>query len=195
MVNSGKRKYTKKNMKGGEGIEFSLVEYTKNGLNTLPNPFRMKGEQVLTFIDGTTDTFFDTYRRVKFSKSFSKCYLSNQDGTMLPYQLIYYDSDKNVYQVTANQKLIFKLVEQDSLIKNDDVEKLLTVNNRTQNQNAVFKILEQKLYTAIKDGQISIDEVLKFFYKRGNKNRGFKVDEILQKFWNTFYTKYQAEFF
>jgi hypothetical protein len=186
MVNSGKRKYTKKNMKGGEGIIFSLVEYTKNGLNTLPNPFRMKGEQVLTFIDGTTDTFFNAYRHVKFSKSFSKCYLSDQDGTMLPYQLIYYDSDKNVYQVTANQKPIFKLVEQDSLIKGENaVKKLLSVNNSKSVNNSNINLIVTTLRNAILHGNISIDEVLKFFFINGNKNKGFRVDGNLQKIWDS----------
>jgi len=70
MVNSGKRKYTKKKVMKGGGIEFELIEYTKNGKQTLPNPFKIKGEQVLEFIDGEKDTFFNTYRRFKFAKTF-----------------------------------------------------------------------------------------------------------------------------
>jgi len=84
---------------------------------------------------------------------------------MLPYQLIYNEFDNNVYQFTANEIIRFKLVQQDSQIKDDDVEKLF-INN--SNQNLTNKKLEKKLYYAIIDGQISIDQVLRFFFNNGN---------------------------
>ncbi len=169
----------------------------------------MKGQELLQFIDGNSDTFFNTYKRVRFSKSASKCYLSDQDGEQQLYQLIYDDTDKNVYQYLVNKENLVnkktkkKIVKQRSqLLFDDQLKNLLELNEGIKNiknniisDNPDYKKWAQKLYKAIKDGQISIDEVLKFFYTKGNINSELKVSGNLLKFWNTFYIMYKSEFF
>ena len=59
----------------------------------------------------------------------------------------------------------------------------------------IYQAWETKLETAIREGNISIDQVLYFFYNNGNKNRDFKVDGNLKRFWEIFYRDHQAEFF
>ena len=76
MVNSGKRKYTKKKVMKGGAISFSLFGFetdTIHGKIPAPETKIYNGTDQLTFIDRTSDSFFNTFRRVKFSKSCSKC--------------------------------------------------------------------------------------------------------------------------
>lgn len=48
-------------MKGG-AILFDLIAFTDNGIYTLNGPYpQMEGDNVLQFIDGTQDTFFNTF--------------------------------------------------------------------------------------------------------------------------------------
>ena len=208
MVNSGKRKYTKKKIMSGGAISFSLIALTENGRSMLPNPIQIEGDSVLEFIDRTRETFFNTFRYIKFSKSCSKCYLVNQ-GTVnvprwVPYQLIYRDG--NVYQYAAYDFQRFRLVNQNSQMRHDeDVAMFLSLpvglpNSTFQFSGSarappIYREWASKLETAIREGNISIDQLLRFFYNNGNKNRGFKVDRNLQNFWNVFYTKHQGEFF
>jgi hypothetical protein len=209
MNNSGKRKYIKKNMKGGEFVFILyriILDDNGNGWNQdKRKPFIMEGEQLLQFIDGERDTFFNTYKHVRFSKSVSKCYLSDQDGEQLFYQLIYDDRDKNVYQYLVNKTIQKKIVKQRSLDLFDvDLKNLLELNNRIKNKNINnnnisdnpdYRQWAQKLYEAIKDNKYTIDQVLRFFYNNGNINSDLKVSGNLLKYWNTFYKMYKKEFF
>ena len=207
MVNSGKRKYTKKTIMRGGAILFNLIAFTDNGRNMLPGPYpQMTGDSVLQFIDGTQDTFFNTFRRVKFSKSCSKCYLVKQGNRNVSYQLIYRDG--NVFQYAAYDFNRFRLVRQNS--QKSDVNaaaeflKLpLGLPNSTfqfysSGRGSPFYLTwESKLINAIREGQITIDQLLRFFFRNGNINtkNGFIVDHNLQNFWNAFYISHQQEFF
>lgn len=206
MVNSGKRKYTKKTIMRGGAISFSLIPFTDNGRHTLPGPYLIiEGDNVLQFIDRTQDTFFNTFRRVKFSKSCSKCYLVKQGNRNVSYQLIYRDG--NIFQYAAYDLNRFRLVQQNTPMLDEDVSIFLKLPEGLSNSSfqfhgsgrppGIYHEWESKLENAIREGIISIDQLLRFFYNNGNKNRGFKVevDRNLQNFWNFFYTKHQAEFF
>lgn len=66
---------------------------------------------MLSFIDGKVDTFHNIYNKLAlFGEHFpySKCYLVNQGGTLIPYQLIY--ENQNVYQYAANNYNIKRIV-------------------------------------------------------------------------------------
>ena len=201
MVNSGKRKYTKKNMRGG-AIEFSLIPFTQNGRQNLSRVLPKEGSDILQFIDGTQDTFFNTFRRVKFSKSCSKCYLVNQGGIYVPYQLIYKE-DNNVYQYTANDINRFRLVKQNSQMSQEDVNRLLHVSlemlnpqiYQNINSNPVYKQWESNLYSAILEGQISIEQIYNFLYEGGNNHKSFKAGKYVSAFWTKFHNKYKEKFF
>jgi hypothetical protein len=210
MVNSGKRKYTKKTIMSGGAIEFSLIGFsiqTPNGIVPAPAPLQIAGNSVLYFIDGTQDTFFNTFRRVKFSKSSSTCYLVNQ-GTeiaprLTPYQLIYRDG--NVFQYAAYDFNRFRLVQQNSQMSDEQAAIFLSLPEGLPNSSfsftgsgrapGAYREWASKLEAAIREGNISIDQLFKFFYNNGNKNRGFKVDINLQRFWNAFYIDHHGEFF
>ena len=207
MVNTGKRKYTKKKIMRGGAISFSLLGFeitTPNGIVPAPTPLQIIGNSVLNFIDGTRDTFFNTFRRVKFSKSCSKCYLVNP-GTanaprLTPYQLIY-DMNGNVYQYAAYNYNISRLVQQISQIKDEDVAKILTVTPvmankyslENMNKNPVYKEWETKLYNFIINGQISIDQIITFYHKK-NVTSNFS-GRSASKFWSKFHSKYERHFF
>jgi len=207
MPNSGKRKYTKKTIMKGGAIEFLLIGFpieTPNGIVPAPAPLQMAGNSVLYFIDGTQDTFFNTFRRVKFSKNCSKCYLVNQ-GTAIaprltPYQLIY-DMNGNVYQYAAYNYNISRLVQQTSQMQDKDVVKLLTVTPamasqyslENMNKNPVYREWETKLYNFIINGQISIDQIINFYYKK-NGTSNFS-GRSASKFWSKFHSKYERQFF
>jgi len=208
MPNSGKRKYTKKTIMKGGAIEFLLIGFpieTPNGIVPAPAPLQMAGNSVLYFIDGTQDTFFNTFRRVKFSKSCSKCYLVNQ-GTAIaprltPYQLIY-DMNGNVYQYAAYNYNISRVVQQTSQMSDQDVAKLLNVSlemmqtkTNSYNGNPAYRRWESELYNAISTGQISIDQIYNFLYTDGNNHKSFKAGKYVSHFWTNFHKKYEREFF
>jgi hypothetical protein len=204
MVNTGKRKYTKKTIMNGGAIMFSLIPFTQNGRQNIPNTRAIDGNEMLYFIDGLQDTFFNTFRSVKFSKSCSKCYLVKQGTTNVPYQLIYRDG--YVYQYAANDTNRFRLVYQNHAILDRDLADFLSLPPETTWNNIswketgygdpeLFKKWDAKLKNAIENGEISIDQLLRFFYNNGNKNKGFKADEKLERFWNVFQWKYQKQFF
>ena len=205
MVNSGKRKYIKKKVMKGGAISFSLYGFTSRNRNgreiPAPEPVPVDGANVLQFIDGTHDTFFNTFRRVKFSKSCSKCYFVNER----PYQLIYDNSNSNVYQYAVNEPGKIRGVVQNSRKDDKAVADFLKLPEGLPNSSfqftgsgratGLYRDWESQLETAIREGDISIDQLFKFFYNNGNKNRGLKVDTNLQRFWNVFYKDHQQEFF
>ncbi len=201
MVNSGKRKYTKKTIMRGGAIEFSLIPFTDNGSHTLPGPYpQMTGDSVLQFIDKTHDTFFNTFRRVKFSKSCSKCYLVKQGNRNVPYQLIYRDG--NVFQYAAYDFNRFRLVKQNSQMSDEDVARLLNVTlemiqmgTNANIRNPAYKQWESNLYSAISTGQISIEQIYNFLYTDGNTHNPFKAGKYVSHFWTAFHRKYEREFF
>jgi hypothetical protein len=202
MVNSGKKKYTKKTIMRGGAIEFSLIPFTQNNRQNISRAINKQGSEILQFIDGTQDTFFNTFRRVKFSKSCSKCYLVNQGGVHIPYQLIYKE-DNNVYQYTANNIARFRLVKQNSQMSDEDVARLLNVtlemlNPQTYpnpNNNPAYKQWESLLYNAISNGQISIEQIYNFLYTDGNSHKAFKAGKYVSNFWTKFHSKYESVFF
>ena len=192
-------------MRGG-AILFSLFGFPTETVNgrKIPAPETkiVNGTDKLTFIDRTSDSFFNTFRRVKFSKSCSKCYYLEDR----PYQLIYDNRNGNVYQYALYEFDRYRAVVQNSPMT-DEVAAEMFISLPKKMSNSDFQFLGSgrtppaytqwgtKLASAIRDGNISIDQVLKFFYNNGNKNKGFKVDTDLQRFWNIFYREYQAEFF
>jgi hypothetical protein len=207
MVNSGKKKYTKKTIMRGGAIEFSLIGFsiqTPNGIVPAPAPLQIAGNSVLYFIDGTQDTFFNTFRRVKFSKSSSTCYLVNQ-GTeiaprLAPYQLIYRDGD--VFQYAAYDFNRFRLVQQNSQMSDEDVAKLLNVSlkmiqteTNSHNGNPAYRKWELELYNAINNGLLTIDQIYNFLYTDGNNHKSFKAGKYVSHFWTIFHKKYEREFF
>ena len=207
MVNSGKRKYTKKKVMKGGAISFSLYGFQSRSINgreiPAPKPVIVDGNSVLKFIDKTSDTFFNTFRRVKFSKSCSKCYFVDER----PYQLIYDNSNSNIYQYAVYEPARFRAVLQNSSKDDKAVADFLKLPAGLPNSSfqftgsarapGIYREWEFNLLNAIREGDISIDQLLKFFYNNGNKNRGLKVDLNLhlQRFWNTFYREHQGEFF
>ena len=58
MVNSAKRKYTKKKVMKGGAIVFSFIPFSKNGIQNSSKAYTKQGHTMLLFIDGTRDTFF-----------------------------------------------------------------------------------------------------------------------------------------
>ena len=198
MVNSGKRKYTKKTIMRGGAIEFSLIPFIQNNRQNMSRAINKQGSEILLFIDGTHDTFFNTFRRVKFSKSCSKCYLVNQGSVVVPYQLIYKE-DNNVYQYTANDMQRFRLVKQNSQMSDEDVARLMNVTlemlNSNINSNPAYKTWEYNLYEAISKGQISIDQIYNFLYTDGNSHKAFKAGKNVGIFWTKFHSNYEKYFF
>ena len=153
---------------------FSLIPFTKNGRQNIPNVRAIEGNEILHFIDGIQDTFFNTFRSVKFSKSCSKCYLVKQGNANVPYQLIYRD-DGNVYQYAANDTNKFRLVYQNHEILDRDVAEFLSLPPGTEWNDVLwketgygdpelFKQWDAKLKNAIENGELSIDTLLRFFY-------------------------------
>jgi hypothetical protein len=205
MVNSGKRKYTKKTIMRGGAILFDLIPFTDDGRYILPGPYpQMTGDSVLEFIDGTHDTFFRSFRRVKFSKSFSKCYLVKQGNRNVPYQLIYRDG--NVFQYTANNINRFRIVKQNSQMSDEAIAEFLSLPPGTTNEDVrfietgrgkptLYLEWDRKLKNAIENGEISIDQLYNFFYTNGNRNKSFKADKKLERFWNVFEHTYKDQFF
>jgi hypothetical protein len=191
-------------MKGG-AISFSLHPLTADGTQILPNPLVMAGDSVIQFIDDTQDTFFNTFRRVKFSKSCSKCYLVRQGNRNVPYQLIYRDG--NVFQYAVYDFNRFRLVQQNTQMTDKQAEIFLSLPEGLPNStfqfsgsgrgSAYYNQWEDKLLEAIREGNISIDQLLRFFFRNGNINTktGFKVDHNLKNFWHHFYSRHQGEFF
>ena len=111
MVNSGKRKYTKKKIMSGGENDYILRALHPNGRQNTSNEFRINGSTKLSFIDGTEDTFHNIYNMLTgFIRRFtySKCYLVNQGGKLIPYQLIY--ENQNVYQYAAHDYNIKRIV-------------------------------------------------------------------------------------
>jgi hypothetical protein len=161
-----------------------------------------QGSDILQFIDGTQDTFFNTFRRVKFSKSCSKCYLVDQGSIFVPYQLIY-NENNNVYQYTANDKNRFRIVKQNSQMSDEGVARLLDVtlqmlNPQTYpnpNNNPAYKQWASNLYSAISNGQISIEQIYNFLYTDGNNHKNFKAGKFVSNFWTKFHSRYEREFF
>ncbi len=109
MINSGKRKYTKKKVMSGGRI-FKLTAFSANGRQNQSNVLVMDGNQVLNFVDKTADTFENTYFKALTFGS-SKCYLVIKDGQLYPYQLIR-GEDRNVYQYGVYNFDIKRIVEQ-----------------------------------------------------------------------------------
>jgi hypothetical protein len=167
-----------------------------------PKPVIVDGNSVLKFIDKTSDTFFNTFRRVKFSKSCSKCYLVNE----APYQLIY-NENGYVYQYSVYDPERIRVVQQNTQMSDEQVALFLKLPEGLPNSSfqftgsarapGIYHVWESNILKKIREGDISIDQLLKFFYNNGNKNRGLKVDLNLhlQRFWNTFYREHQGEFF
>ena len=194
-------------MKGG-AIEFSFIPFTPNGRQNLSNVYTKQGTNLLLFIDGTKDTFFNTFRRVKFSKSCSKVYFYlTDDGERIedpptPFQLIY-QTDNIVYQYNTTEIKRLRLVKQNSQMSEDDVKKLLTVTPQmlgtsitsieTLNQNPTYRQWEAELYHAIVNGQISIDQIINFYFKQ-NGSPNFS-GRSASKFWTKFHQKYERDFF
>jgi hypothetical protein len=178
-----------------------LIPFTQNERQNLSRALNKQGSDILQFIDETQDTFFNTFRCVKFSKSCSKCYLVIQGGMYVPYQLIYRDG--NVYQYTANDINRFRLVKQNSQMSQEDVNRLLHVNLEmlnpqlypNVNSNPVYKQWESNLYSAILEGQISIEQIYNFLYTDGNSHKPFKAGKYVSNFWTKFHNKYEGEFF
>jgi len=193
-------------MKGG-AIEFSFIPFTPNGRQNLSKVYTKQGTKLLLFIDGTQDTFFNTFRRVKFSKSCSKVYFYLTDyGQRIedhtPFQLIY-QTDNLVYQYNTTEVNRLRLVKQNSLIKDTaEVERLLNVtlkmlneNLQNLNSNPEYQHWERQLYDAIISGQISIDQIYNFLYEGGNNHKRFKAGKYVGAFWTKFHQKYEREFF
>ena len=203
MVNSGKRKYTKKTIMKGGAISFTLIGFTsinRNGKDLpAPEPIIVNGISLLTFIDQSRDTFFNTFRHVKFSKSCSKCYIL--DGK--PYQLIYDNSNGNVYQYAVYEFNRFRAVVQNSLMSDEAVSELLNVSLKmlnsitypNVNSNPAYKEWERQLYDAIINGQISIEQIYNFLYQDGDNHKPFKAGKYVSNFWTKFHQKYEREFF
>jgi hypothetical protein len=111
MVNSGKRKYTKKKIMSGGENDYILRALYPNGRQNKSNEFIINGSTNLSFIDGTQDSFQNIYNKLAgFIKTFpySKCYLVSQGSKLIPYQLVY--ENENVYQYAAYDKNIKRLV-------------------------------------------------------------------------------------
>ncbi len=180
-----------------------MIPFTQNKRQNISRALNKQGSDILQFIDETQDTFFNTFRRVKFSKSCSKCYLVIQDGMYVPYQLIYRDG--NVYQYTANDINRFRLVKQNSQMSQEDVERQFSLSSispsiqqygsNTRDSNPAYIDWETSLYNALSTGQISIDQIYNFLYDNGNTNKSFKAGKIVGAFWAAFRRKYEREFF
>ena len=200
MVNSGKRKYTKKKVMRGGAIEFSFIPFTKNGNQSSSGIYTKQGTKRLQFIDGTQDSFFNTYIRVKNLKSWSKVYFYlTDDGRYIedqtPFQLIYNQTDNKVYQYNTTEINRLRLVQQHSPMSYDDFKKKFSITHITpgiksygsnpNNSNPFYLDWDAKLYNAIFNGEISIDQLYNFL----NDDPG----KILVNFWIAFKRKYNLQ--
>jgi hypothetical protein len=198
MVNSGKRKYTKKKVMKGGAIVFSFIPFNKNGNQNSSGVYTKQGTKTLQFIDGSRDTFFNTYIRVKNLKSCSKVYFYlTDDGRSIedptPFQLIY-QTDNKVYQYNTTEINRVRLVQQESEMSDDQVRKEFVLFHYTpgiikhgtvaSNDNPFYAEWDAKLYDAIFNGKISIDQLYNIIDKPG---------KIGSKFWIAFKHKYNLQ--
>jgi hypothetical protein len=180
---------------------YGFTSRNRNG-REIPAPelVPVNGANELQFIDGTRDTFFNTFRRVKFSKSCSKCYFVNER----PYQLIY-NSNNNVYQYSVYEPDRIRTVVQNSEMSQEDVERQFSLSSispliqqyrsNTRPSNPAYVDWETRLYDAISNGKISIDQIYNFLYDNRNTNKSFKAGKIVGTFWAAFHSKYKDVFF
>ena len=85
----------------------------------------------------------------------------------------------------------------------EDVRRLLTVTPvmvgttftsiETLNQNPTYRQWEKDLHNAIVNGEISIDQIINFYFKQ-NGSPNFS-GRSASKFWTKFHQKYERVFF
>jgi hypothetical protein len=200
MVNSGKRKYTKKKVMKGGAISFSFIPFNKNGNQSSYGIYPKQGKNLLLFIDGTQDSFFNTYIRVKNLKSWSKVYFyltddgKRKEDPPTPFQLIY-QTDNKVYQYNTTEVNRLRLVQQHSQMLYEDFKEEFKISHSTlgitsygsnpNNSNPFYRQWDYKLSDAIFNGKISIDQLYFFL----NDNPG----KIVSNFWIAFKRKHNLE--
>ena len=198
MVNSGKRKYTKKKVMKGGAIVFSFISFNKNGSQSSSGIYTKQGTKMLQFIDGTQDTFFNTYMRVKNFKICSKVYFYlTDDGSRTedatPFQLIY-QTDNKVYQYNTTEINRVRLVQQQSEMTDEQVRSEFVLSHITpgiikfgsdaNNRNPIYAEWDAKLNDAIFNGKISIDQLYNILDNSG---------KIVSKFWIAFKLKHNLQ--
>ena len=108
VTNSGKRKYTKKVMRGGEE-KYILFDLDQKGNMIMGYQISINGSTMIRLIDGTEAIFNDLYSNVAYADgSKSKCYLLDLGNGLTPFQLI--NKGGIVYQYNANYVDIKKKV-------------------------------------------------------------------------------------
>jgi hypothetical protein len=63
------------------------------------------------------------------------------------------------------------------------------------NNNPAYKQWASNLYSAISNGQISIEQIYNFLYTDGNNHKNFKAGKFVSNFWTKFHSRYEREFF
>ena len=144
--------------------------------------------------------FFNTYIRVKILKSWSKVYFYlNDNGDIIenhtPFQLIYHQIDNIVHQYNTTEINRLRLVQQYSQMSYEDFKEEFKISHSTPgiishgsnaiNSNPFYRQWDAKLFDAIFNGKISIDQLYNFL----NDNPG----KIIGNFWIAFKRKYNLQ--